>query len=190
MRAKVLSVIAAFVVGIAVGLWIPHIGKNTHSASPITGELSECFEPQEDCTKFVVDAIKLAKSELLVQAYGYTREEFIDAVSYANKHGIVVRVILDKTNESERYPAGSCNVKEGIPVLVDYKVKIAHNKVFIIDRKHVVLGSLNFTKSAEKNAENVNLVKNDPRFAKRYFDNWQIAAARSRPLVVQDVDCK
>lgn len=189
MWSKIRLYILLLLVGVAIGLALPYVGKKTNVASPIQGEISECFEPQEECTRFVVDAIKLARSEILVQAYGYTNKEILAALSQAKKDGIDVRVILDKTNESERYPAGTCNAIAGIPVLIDHKVKIAHNKVMIIDRKHVIEGSFNFTESAEKNAENVNLIKDNPRTAARYLENWNARAAKSRPIKQQNVAC-
>lgn len=52
----------------------------------------------------------------------------------------------------------------GIPVLIDDKVRIAHNKIFAIDGTSVITGSLNSTASARKNAENV-LVLDDGALA-------------------------
>ena len=49
---------------------------------------------------------------------------------------------------------------------------IAHNKVMIIDKKKVITGSFNFTKSADtRNAENVLLI-DDANIAAQYFLNW------------------
>jgi len=154
----------------------------TASASEIT----TCFTPGENCTQFVVDAIKLGKSEILLQAYNYTSAPIHVALGVARVEGkLDVRVILDKSNEQERYrPAVSYTASHNIPILIDFKVKIAHNKVIIIDRKHVLTGSFNFTASAQKqNAENIILIKDDPALAKRYVDNWMKRAEVSRPFI-------
>ena len=42
------------------------------SASAFSTELHACFTPGEDCTAMIVRAVDGAKSELLVQAYGFT----------------------------------------------------------------------------------------------------------------------
>jgi phosphatidylserine/phosphatidylglycerophosphate/cardiolipin synthase-like enzyme len=61
----------------------------------------------------------------------------------------------------------------GIPVKIDAKHAIAHNKVVIIDGETVITGSFNFTKLAEESkAENL-LVIRDRKLAERYIKNWQ-----------------
>lgn len=147
-------------------------------------EISTCFTPGENCTQFVVDAVKLGKSEILVQAYNYTSPPILQAIAHAkSENKLDVRVILDKSNEQPRYSGGTYMSNNGVPVLIDFKVAIAHNKVIIIDRKHVLTGSFNFTKSAQqRNAENVILIKDDPALAQRYVDNWMKRAEASRPF--------
>ena len=64
-------------------------------------------------------------------------------------------------------------VQAGIPVRIDAKHAIAHNKVMIIDGEAVITGSYNFTKAAvERNAENI-LVVHDRALADKYETNWQ-----------------
>ena len=61
----------------------------------------------------------------------------------------------------------------GIPVRIDAKHAIAHNKVMIIDGETVITGSFNFTKAAEEsNAENL-LIIHDKKLAELYTKNWQ-----------------
>lgn len=60
----------------------------------------------------------------------------------------------------------------GIPVYIDDKYAIAHNKVMVIDRGMVITGSFNFTKAEEeKNAENLLIVKSKD-LTKVYLQNW------------------
>lgn len=143
-----------------------------------------CFVPGENCTQFIVDVIDAAKSEILVQAYNYTSPPILAALARAKeKRGVVVRVILDKVNEQERYTGGTFMLNHGIPVLTDQKVAIAHNKVIIIDRRHVITGSFNFTVAAQKrNAENVVLIRDNPAVAARFIQNWERRAVASRPF--------
>ena len=64
-------------------------------------------------------------------------------------------------------------LRAGIPIWNDNTVRIAHNKVMIIDDRYVETGSFNFTYSAQHfNAENVLIIDNK-RLAKRYLRNWQ-----------------
>lgn len=66
-----------------------------------------------------------------------------------------------------------------MPVLIGEKHKIAHNKVMIMDGEMVVMGSFNFTKSAEEgNAENL-LIIHSKELAAKYAANWQAHANHS-----------
>jgi phosphatidylserine/phosphatidylglycerophosphate/cardiolipin synthase-like enzyme len=151
------------------------------AAKAFAGEHA-CFTPGEDCTAMIVQAIDGARSELLVQAYGFTSEPIIQAVVNAKERGVMVKIILDKINEQERYTAATFLKNHGIEPLIDDKVAIAHNKVMVLDRRNVITGSFNFTKAAQqRNAESVHFVLDEPRTAAAYADNWQQRAEQSRP---------
>jgi phosphatidylserine/phosphatidylglycerophosphate/cardiolipin synthase-like enzyme len=144
-------------------------------------ELRACFVPDEDCTALIVRSIEATKSELLVQAYGFTNAPIIQAVVNAKERGINVKIILDKMNEQKQYTAASFLRNHGIEPLIDDKVAIAHNKVMVLDRRNVITGSFNFTKAAQqRNAENVLFVVDVPQIAEAYARNWQRRAEQSR----------
>ena len=63
-------------------------------------------------------------------------------------------------------------------VHIDTKHAIFHDKVMIIDSNTVITGSFNFTKAAEtKNAENLLILRNNPKLAsiytREFVYNWQ-----------------
>lgn len=141
-----------------------------------------CFTPGQNCTQLIVDQIRAAKREILVQAYGFTSPEILKALLDAKKRGVDVRAILDKSNACKD-DGKTCEKKGAIaadtlrtvkvPVLIDPISGIAHNKVLIIDREKVLTGSFNFTRSAqERNAENL-LVLKDTSLARQYAENWE-----------------
>jgi len=84
-----------------------------------------------------------------------------------------VRVILDKSQVSERYTSATFLKNAGIPVVIDTKPAIAHNKVMVFDDQAVFTGSFNFTRSAqERNAENGMLIRGDAAVVRAYTENW------------------
>lgn len=138
-----------------------------------------CFTPGGDCTQVIVDQIAGARSQILVQAYSFTSAPIAQALVQAKKRGVDVRAILDKSQRSERYSGADYLANGGVPVLIDAKHAIAHNKIVIVDSEVVVTGSFNFTKAAqEKNAENL-VVLRDKGLAERYAENWQMHAGHS-----------
>jgi phosphatidylserine/phosphatidylglycerophosphate/cardiolipin synthase-like enzyme len=131
-----------------------------------------CFSPRGGCTENIVDQIKSAKSEILVQAYSFTSVPIAKALTDAHKRGVKVETILDKSQRTERYSSATFLLDAGIPTYIDDKHAIAHNKIIIIDQQTVITGSFNFTKAAEmKNAENL-LVIHSKELANTYMRNW------------------
>lgn len=130
------------------------------------------FSPGGGPTAAIVEALDSAKVSVLVQAYSFTSAPIADALRRAHRRGVDVRVIIDKSQPNQRYTVLTFLQNAGIPVWIDQKHAIAHNKVMVIDENIVITGSFNFTKSAEeRNAENL-LVIQSPSIALEYINNW------------------
>jgi phosphatidylserine/phosphatidylglycerophosphate/cardiolipin synthase-like enzyme len=139
------------------------------------------FSPHGGCTEAVVREIDAARSGILVQAYSFTSAPIAKALVEAHKRGVAIEVILDDSQESEKYSSADFLLHAGIPVRIDAKHAIAHNKIMIFDGEVVITGSFNFTKQAEQsNAENLLVIRDKP-IADRYTANWQSHAAHSEP---------
>ncbi len=137
-----------------------------------------CFVPGDDCEAMIISAIDTAHESIDVQAYHLSNNNIVGSLMVAEQRGVNVRVILDKVAEKE----GAILIEEGIPVLIDYKRAIAHNKVMIIDGKEVITGSFNFSESAQKrNVENALLIENKD-LAKKYEDNFMKRLNQSRVI--------
>jgi phosphatidylserine/phosphatidylglycerophosphate/cardiolipin synthase-like enzyme len=135
------------------------------------------FSPNGGCTDAIVAQIDAAQSSVLVQAYSFTSAPIAQALVAAHQRGLDVRVLLDKSQRSEKYTSADFLARAGVPTAIDAQHAIAHNKIMIIDGAVVVTGSFNFTKSAEQsNAENL-LILHDPALAEKYTANW-LAHAR------------
>jgi phosphatidylserine/phosphatidylglycerophosphate/cardiolipin synthase-like enzyme len=134
--------------------------------------ISVCFTPGENCAAEIVNEINTAKNTVLVQAYSFTSAPIAKALVDAKKRGVDVKVILDKSQSSQRYSSSHYLARNNINTWFDFKHAIAHNKIIIIDDKEVITGSFNFTKAAqEKNAENLLIIK-DADLVKKYVNNW------------------
>ncbi len=145
-------------------------------------DLKAFFSPNGGCTQAVVDALNAAKKTILVQAYSFTSVPIAKALVDAKHRGVDVRVILDKSQRTERYSGATYLVNEGIPTFIDAAHRIAHNKVMVIDDQEVITGSFNFTKAAESgNAENVLLILHAPELAARYTANWKEHLVHAAP---------
>lgn len=138
------------------------------------------FSPHGGCTEAVVKAICEAKREILVEAYSFTSEPIAVALVEAEKRGVDVEVILDKSQEQARGTEADLIAESRIPTYIDPAYRIAHDKVMILDGSRVITGSFNFTRSAEEyNAENLLVISNDPPLAEQYTTSWKKHLAQS-----------
>lgn len=138
------------------------------------GELEVAFSPNGGCTDLVIKLIHSAKTTIRVLAYSFTSEPIAKALVEAHQRGVDVQVVVDKSQKSERYTSATFIANAGIPIRIDFKHAIAHNKVIIVDGHTVQQGSFNYTKAAEeKNGENVLVNWNNPKLAEVYLKDWK-----------------
>ena len=107
-------------------------------------------------------------------AYSFTSAPIAKALVEAHKRGVDVQVVVDKSQKSAKYTSATFIANAGIPVRIDAKHAIAHNKVLVVDGHTVQQGSFNYTKAAEdNNAENVLVNWNNPKLAEVYLRDWK-----------------
>jgi hypothetical protein len=126
---------------------------------------------------------------ILVQAYVFTSKPIARALVAAHRRGVRVEVLLDaEMNRPSSLSVLPQLLEAGIPVAVETRYNIAHNKVIILDpasASHgaVVTGSYNFTRSARvANAENLLILRGNPALVRVFLDNWQRHRAEAQGL--------
>jgi len=138
------------------------------------GSIRVYFSPNGGCTDAILSQINQAKTEILLQAYSFTSQPIARALIQAKKRGVKIIAVLDKSNRTQKYSAATFLKNMGIPVFIDDKHAIAHNKIMIIDNRTVITGSFNFTLAAEnKNAENLLIIEDLPDLTRAYQENFQ-----------------
>ncbi len=152
------------------------------------GTAQVAFTPGDDASELVVDAIRQARSQVLVQAYSLTHRAIAGALVAARQRGVDVQVIADR--EQDRHldtSQVSYLAEHGVSVYLDGEHAAAHNKVMIIDNGQptaaVITGSFNFTTAAQfRNAENLLILHGNPLLAEAYAANWRRHRTHSLPL--------
>lgn len=173
-NSPIRSIIAMISLGFGLGIaYEETVGIGTwHSYHPPTDVFNVCFTPPSGCGGLIAQEISKAKSSIYVQAYGLTSKPIIYQLKAAKRRGVRVKILVDGGYLSNNKPVLEEFKNAGIEILADKMSGIAHNKVMIIDKRKVITGSFNFTKSADtRNAENVVLIK-DKKIAIKYLQNW------------------
>jgi phosphatidylserine/phosphatidylglycerophosphate/cardiolipin synthase-like enzyme len=100
----------------------------------------------------------------------------------AKANEIDVQVILDRSNVEDQYSKLPVLLAGKVPTLIDAKHAIAHDKVIIVDGKHVETGSFNYTAAAQKrNGENCVFVWDNSDLATSYTSNWETHKDHATP---------
>jgi phosphatidylserine/phosphatidylglycerophosphate/cardiolipin synthase-like enzyme len=123
------------------------------------------FSPDDGVSARILEVLRSAKSEVVLLAFTLTSDPIRNMLLELHQAGVRIRGVVDG---SQSDTVGS-DVHELIEAGIDLKLSgssgLMHHKVFVIDGKTVLLGSYNFSRSAEeKNDENI-LFVHDPDLA-------------------------
>jgi phosphatidylserine/phosphatidylglycerophosphate/cardiolipin synthase-like enzyme len=144
-----------------------------HAAQAAQAVVTAAFTPGQ-ALPLVLDTIRGARSSILVAAYSFTSRPVATALRDAARRGVKVFVLVDANEASKGYSAARFLANERVPVRINARYAIQHNKFMIVDAATVQTGSFNYTASAaERNAENVLVLRNAPAVAAQYDAQWR-----------------
>ena len=122
----------------------------------------------------VLEGVRQAQRSIWVACYSFTSKPVAVALLDAAKRGVKVSVLADAKESAKGYSAIRFLANQGIPVRLDHRHAMQHNKFMVIDETTVETGSFNYTVAAtQKNAENVLLVRQAPELAGSYATEWR-----------------
>lgn len=132
-------------------------------------------------------AFKLQKNKMLKRKKSKKEKSlifFIELIK-AHENGITIKIIADKKSNNNKYTAINYLTNHNIPVRLNGKYSIMHNKFMIIDNHSVQTGSFNYTQGAsQRNAENIIYIRHKPVIAKKYlieFDRLWKESQEAKP---------
>lgn len=130
----------------------------------------------------VVDTVNSAQHSIDVAAYSFTSKAIARALVMAARRGVAVRVVMDRSQQTARYSSATFLANMQVPIRIDSHYAIMHNKFMVVDGETLETGSFNYTASAaERNAENVLVLRNEPQVAAIYEREWNRLWNESRP---------
>ena len=130
------------------------------------------FEPRQDCAGRLRSLIARSVASLDLCLFTLTDDRLARAVLGAHRRGLAVRLVTD---DEKSLDPGSDVLRlrrEGVAVRYDGSPDHMHHKFAVFDRRLVVTGSYNWTRSAaEKNHENI-VVSDDERLVRPFCDEF------------------
>lgn len=134
-----------------------------------------CFSPYGHCDQVFVSWIRSAEKSLDGAIYSLTEPKIINAFIDAQKRGVRVRLVKDRSqkgNDRDRQSVEALR-KGGVTLKIQRGSKggLQHNKFLIVDGKYVITGSFNWTRSAaRRNDENFVVIDDQTAKFQREFD--------------------
>ncbi len=140
------------------------------------------FSPDDHVQNAILPLIQNAQSSIYVLAYAFTSDPLGEAIRQRAAAGVKVSGVMEAdqvaSSPSSEYDAFR---KAGLDIHLDGNPGQMHHKVIIIDGEIVVVGSYNFTASAEKTNDENLLVIYDPQIAEQFIKEYQRVYALAQP---------
>lgn len=153
-----------------------------------SGRLEIAFSPNAGAQTLVIKTIASAQREIHILAYSFTSAPITQALLSARKRGVSVQLVVDHDHNLKQDKSGkarsalSALVSAGGDVRTTSAFAIHHDKVIVVDRRHVQLGSFNYSAAAEsRNSENVLVNWDNPALATIYLQHFTHNYAQSVP---------
>jgi len=135
-------------------------------------KIQNYFCPEDNCAEHIIEELKKAKKSIYFMTFTFTHNSIANIIALKIHHNVTVKGIIEKSRQS-RYSKFDFLEFQGAEMHFDKNPKIMHHKVFIIDNKTVITGSMNPTWSADnKNDENI-IIIHDREIAKKFLKEFE-----------------
>ena len=172
-----------------------NFGTDTDNANPLddhptpktvkvgSAEITTYFSPSKAAQGGAKAAIlaELAKAQKSIQflAFSYTDDEIGAAMLSKAQAGVKVEGVFEKSQAASRYSEyktlndAEAATNGNIDVRIDSNPALMHHKVIIVDDQTLIMGSFNFSASAQSdNDENMLVIKNAPELVAKYKEEF------------------
>lgn len=156
-------------------LAMPARAQETSVQVPAAGVLEVAFSPNEGSEALVVKTINAAGKDIHMLSYSFTSVPVVQALLSARHRGVRVVLVADYKNNVQEDRSGksraalSALATAGADVRTIKAYAIHHDKVILVDGKHIELGSFNYSAAAaSRNSENVLVNWNNPALVQVY----------------------
>lgn len=119
-------------------------------------EAAAFFSPGEDCLNALREAIAQAQTELLICVFTISDDRIASSLLQRRKDPLRIRLLADNDKMHDKGSDVLRLFRSGVQVRTDVSPHHMHHKFMVVDRKVVLTGSYNWTRSAERyNRENL-----------------------------------
>jgi phosphatidylserine/phosphatidylglycerophosphate/cardiolipin synthase-like enzyme len=144
-------------------------------------QVRTAFAPEDGVMDQVLALVQGARESIQFLAFSFTDDRLGRLLVEKNRASVVVQGVMEAHGSEREYSEYGrlANASPPVDLLLDGNPAFMHHKAIVIDGSIVILGSFNFTQSADQaNDENV-LVVADPGVAARYQAEFERVYAQA-----------
>jgi cardiolipin hydrolase len=126
------------------------------------------FSPGPDCLNAILGQLRSSREQVDICVFTLSDDRISQEVLAAHRRGVTLRLITDN---DKAFDAGSDVDRlraAGINVRVDFTPAHMHHKYALFDRRWLLNGSYNWTRSASEHNEENLVLSNDPGLLKQF----------------------
>ncbi|PAY20004.1 endonuclease [Rhodopirellula sp. SM50] len=135
------------------------------------------FSPNDECVARINRLFQSSRKSVDVCVFTITDDRIKDAILAAHRRRVAIRIISDNDKSTDLGSDIDQLARLGVPVRVDRTDYHMHHKFAIFDRRQLLTGSYNWTRSAAKYNEENFIVTGDAAllgsFRKAFDKLWQ-----------------
>lgn len=163
--------------------WLEQVVKTLdgQAPQPLT-PASAHFSPGESCRAKILELCRQAQRSVEICVFTISDDPLSEAIVECHRRGLAVRVITD---DDKQHDAGSDVqrlIEQGVDVRFDTGPFHMHHKFALFDRRFLLNGSFNWTRSATtSNAENLTVMEHPQLvtdFAREFDKLWRTFGPR------------
>jgi phosphatidylserine/phosphatidylglycerophosphate/cardiolipin synthase-like enzyme len=157
----------------------PTAAKLTIAGVPV----ENYFTPKDNAAGAIVNRLNQARQSIHFMAFSFTDDALGQAMLDKARNGVEVRGVFENTGSGTQFSEYGPLAEAGLDVLRDGNPYLMHHKVIIIDGRTVVVGSFNFSKSAQTSNDENLLIVDDASLARLFEEEFQriYATAQNPP---------
>jgi phosphatidylserine/phosphatidylglycerophosphate/cardiolipin synthase-like enzyme len=148
------------------------VNLTTDDGSQSHAEIESLFAPEDQVADQIIAEIEAARERIRFMAFVFTSDDIADAMLRRADAGVIVQGVMESRHVNGQYDEYR-RLKSAVhDVLLDGNPYTMHHKVIIIDDETVMLGSYNFSHSAETSNDENLLIVHDPTVAAHYVEEF------------------
>lgn len=159
--------------------WFYELSKNvaTSSSDDSNFQSRVAFSPGTACREMICNAIRFTHDSMRICVFTISDDEITEEILRAHRMGRDIKIITDNDKSFDLGSDIERMEQAGIPIIMDNTSAHMHHKFAVFDKKKLLTGSYNWTRSAAtSNHENI-IETNDAHliktFVKEFDDLWK-----------------